>query len=291
MRTLLQLGVFILLAFVCGALLTYPVYLLLNPLTDIPFNKLISHITSFTGLVFIFLFLKFNGILDRQTAGFSFRSGNTGKSVLSGLVFGMLIMFVLECMLYASGVHIPEPELSLSTQFMLVLILKAVLSGLAVALIEETIYRGALLGGLIRTNGVITAVMVSSVIYSAVHFLGFPAVDDPESINIFTGLQMLPHIFGDFTDAKLLDAFLALVAFGVLLALARIYTGNVIACMGIHAGVIIAIRFIKEFTDYNFNTAFPFLVSAYDHLLGFLALAWLLILIVLMYVTRNRLQK
>lgn len=283
MRQILLLSVFITLAFVCGALLSLPVYKLLQIFTDVPFHKVTSQLTSFCGLVFIFLYLKLNNILDRTTAGFNLKQVPIIREVTSGATVGIVIMFVLIMLYLFLGMHEPEPELDINLEFVVVLLIKAILTGVMVALIEETLYRGALLGGLARTTNMSTAIIVSSVVYSAVHFIKYPQVPADAEVGWATGPELLYGAFSRFQDPAILDSFLALFAFGVLLALVRLNKGNIIQCMGIHAGVVMAIKIINDLTDYVPGNHYEYLVNRYDHLLGYLAMGWLFIIIALYY--------
>jgi hypothetical protein len=52
---------------------------------------------------------------------------------------------------------------------------------------------------------------------------------------------------------------------------------------GVHAGIVMMIKLSGDFTDYATNNAYPFLVNKYDHLLGYLAFVWLVLLGVTYY--------
>lgn len=275
MRQILLLFVFIILAFICGAVLSFPLYKLLQIFTDIPFHKITSQLSSLCGLAFIFLYLRFNNILNKITAGFNLAQISIKREIFTGMAMGMMIILVLVVVLLILGIHQPEPELHFSLNTIFLVLTKVILSGVMVALIEETLYRGALLGGLSKTTNVLTAVIISSGIYSAVHFIKFPQVPANVDINWTTGFVILSDSFYRFGDTAIFDSFLALFAFGVLLALVRLNKGNIFQCMGLHAGVVIAIRITNELTDYVHGNNLEYLVNQYDHHLGYLALAWI----------------
>jgi membrane protease YdiL (CAAX protease family) len=283
MRQFLLLFVFVFLAFICGALLSFPLYKILQIFSDISFHKITSQLCSLSGLAFIFLYLHINNILDRTTAGFNITRAAAGQDLSTGLVMGIVIILVLALTMWVLGMLVPEPELDVNLQFLVTILIKAILSGIMVALIEETLYRGALLGGLSKTTNIMTAIIVSSVIYSAVHYIKFPQVPDTADINWLTGFVILAGAFDRFADPAIIDSFLALFAFGVLLSLVRLNRGNIIQCIGLHAGAVFSIKLIKELTDYAHGNNFGFLVNRYDHLLGYLAFAWLLIIIIFYY--------
>jgi hypothetical protein len=116
------------------------------------------------------------------------------------------------------------------------LVLTRALSGLAVAFIEETFIRGAMLTGIARESGVTAAVLLTSLIYAATHFFAsykIPAAD----VTAASGLDLISgtlHLFAH--PMAIADAFSCLFAVGVVLAIIRVITGNIAAGIGLHAG-------------------------------------------------------
>lgn len=283
MRQILLLFVFIALALLSAALLSWPIFRLLHIFADVSLHKVISLSSSLCSLFFIFLYLKFYNTLDRTTAGFRLVQSSLTVEIGTGIAAGMMIMLVLETVLLLLGIHQWEPGLNISLKFVTTILLKAAFAGVMVALIEETLYRGALLGGLLKTTGVTSAVIVSSMIYAAVHFIDFPQLPANADNRWTSGLLLLAGAFPRFSDPAIIDSLLALFAFGVLLALVRLHKGNIFQCMGLHAGVVAAIKLIKALTDYVPGNDLAYLVNRYDHRLGYLALIWLVVLIIAYY--------
>ena len=288
MRAFLLLAILLLITLVASALVSVPAYLLLQVIADIPFSKVITHTSSLFGLLFVFLYLKHTGCLNRKTAGFAAGTRPGSRDLAAGFITGVGIMLVLEVMLLGLGIHQPEPYPEVSLQDMSALFIKAIIAGLAVGLMEETIFRGALLGGLRLNAGTLPAVIGTSVVYAAVHFIKFPALDPAAGIHWYTGFVILAGAFERFANPVFIDMFLALAAFGLLLALVRLGKGNIYQCIGIHAGVVFTIKHISHLTDFNPGGSFLFLVNYYDHLLGYLAFAWLVILIIIYYLVLKK---
>jgi len=279
MRTLLLLSTLLLLVFVISALASVPVYLLIQVFTDIPFRKIITHLCSLSGLIIVFLYLKYNGCLNRHVAGFATGDMPLSRDIITGFLAGFGIMLVLEFMLLGLAIHQPEPNLDVSLRTLAILFIKGILAGLAVGLVEETIFRGALLGGLKKITGTLSAVIATSVVYSGVHFIKFPALAPGTEIHWYTGFSVLSGAFARFGNPAFIDMFLALTAFGFLLALVRLKKGNIYQCIGIHAGVVFSMKLISHLTDFNPDGSYLFLVNYIDRLLGYLAFAWLVVLI------------
>ena len=287
MRPVILLFIFIFLALLSGALLSFPLYELLNNFFDIRFNKLISHLSSLCGLAFIFLYLKFYNVLELDTAGFARGRAPVSRDFLYGVLIGILIMVFLEIFMLVLEIRKPAPELSFNLA-LIPFISRAMISGIAVGLIEETLYRGALLGGLMRKSGILTAVITSSLVYAAVHFIRFPAMAGISETGWTAGPLVLLDAFDRFLDPGIIDSFLSLTAFGAFLALVRLSRGNIYQCIGIHAGVVMSIKIIVKITDYNPDSVLYFLVNGHDHHLGYLSLIWLSLLTIIYYRYGNR---
>ena len=91
-------------------------------------------------------------------------------------------------------------------------------------------------------------------------------------------MEMLPKALFRVSDPNIIDHFLTLLVLGVLLSMVRIRNGNIAMCIGIHAGIVMTMKVTGRFSDYTPGSQFDFLVNRYDHLLGYLSLAWLLVL-------------
>lgn len=123
----------------------------------------------------------------------------------------------------------------------------ALVSAVAVAVLEETLFRGVLFGGLRRALPWQTALLLTSMVYAGVHFLQPPS--DPASVIWSSGLTQLPAAFAALGDLqRLLPGFLNLTLAGGLLALAYQRSGDLWCSFGLHAGWIFWIRCYDLFT-------------------------------------------
>jgi membrane protease YdiL (CAAX protease family) len=118
---------------------------------------------------------------------------------------------------------------------------RAVLSAGVVAILEETLFRGVLYGGLRPALGGSGAVVVTSLFFSASHFLRRP--DAPHEVTWITGYEILLDMLGTLVSwDRLLPAFVTLFLLGALLGLSRHREGNVYSAVGLHAGVVFAAK-------------------------------------------------
>jgi uncharacterized protein len=117
-----------------------------------------------------------------------------------------------------------------------------------VPIIEETFFRGLVLGALLKTGqqmmparrslGVGGSIFLTSALYSIVHFLKAP---DQTSTDVtwFSGFNSIAHAFVQFADPILVGAgFTTLFLIGWILAEARLLTRSLWLPIGLHAGWI-----------------------------------------------------
>jgi membrane protease YdiL (CAAX protease family) len=111
-----------------------------------------------------------------------------------------------------------------------------------VPVLEELLFRGFILGVLLRSFSRLGAVLLTSGLFSIVHFLKAPDQTTPnDAVRWFSGFDSIAHSFGQFADPMLLAAgFLTLFAIGCILADARLQTSSLWLPIGLHAGWIFA---------------------------------------------------
>ena len=100
-----------------------------------------------------------------------------------------------------------------------------------VPVLEELLFRGFILGVLLRSFSRLGALLLTSALFSIVHFLKAPDQTTPnDAVRWFSGFVSIAHSFGQFGDPMLLAAgFLTLFAIGCILADARLQTSLALA--------------------------------------------------------------
>lgn len=113
---------------------------------------------------------------------------------------------------------------------------------LVVPLLEELLFRGFILGVLRRSLSRLGALLLTSGLFSIVHFLKSPTLAVPnESVNWLSGFVSLAHSFWQFGDPLLIvGGLLTLFLVGCILADARLLTRSLALPIGLHAGWIFA---------------------------------------------------
>jgi len=281
MRTVASFFILVSLVIILSPLLVYPVYLILENFIDLPFYKLVSHTTLICGLIFSGIYLKYYQLYSRQAFGFGLPKNIFLREVLQGLFVGVLIMAFITLILILSGVHQIRSNLDYFWSHLLLIFFKAILTGLVVGLIEESIFRGALFSGLYKKTNAFITISLTSFVYATVHFLKYRELPEGTEITWFTGMEMLPDAFFKLSYPNITDHFLTLFTLGVLLSMIRLRNGNIALCIGIHAGIVTALKITGRFSEYVPGSPFDFLVNWVDHTLGYLSFVWLLVLTII----------
>jgi membrane protease YdiL (CAAX protease family) len=260
-----------------GALLTYPFYLAADLLGDPELPGAAITATQVCGLAFSLLYLKYCDALTFRTLGLK-ADGKLFRHLAYSVLAGLLIFAVLAAALMLLGIYGWHGSREITPGTIIVLLLGALLTGLAVGLFEETVFRGALQGGLAKRARPLTALVTISMIYAAVHFIDYREPVAGTSIGWLTAAEQFPAAYNQLVTPATMDAFLALFVLGMLLGLVRIRTGNIIQCIGLHAGLVAGVKLFRFFTEYRPGGSLDYLVSSHDHRLGYLALIWLVLI-------------
>ncbi|MFM7433175.1 MAG: CPBP family intramembrane glutamic endopeptidase, partial [Gammaproteobacteria bacterium] len=120
------------------------------------------------------------------------------------------------------------------------------------------------------------------------HFVGRYRIP-LEELGPDSGLRHVLGTLADFaTPLDIIDAWLALFAVGVLLGMVRALTGNIAACIGLHAGWVWIISVLRETSQPDETNRWRFLLSQFDGVVGWLVLAATLLIGVVLYVGYSR---
>jgi membrane protease YdiL (CAAX protease family) len=236
------------------------------------------------GFVFAVRHLK---IADRQSLGFGLPAGSFIAEVFKAFLFGALLMMpaLITMVLLDMRALVGEP---LSVLQWARLILGAFLTGLTVSLIEETFLRGAMQFAITRESGARLAIALTSLVYASTHFIGRYRVAAAD-VNAGSGVDMLAYALADFAQPlHFIDAFLCLVAIGVFLGMARAYTGNIAACIGLHTGWVTVVYVVKETSKREESSPMAWMLSDVNGFLGWMVFAWTVVIGVALYFWYHR---
>jgi uncharacterized protein len=290
MRSFLYLLAFLALALVAAAALAYPAWLLVGLISDQPIHRVMHRIAmliAFIGLIWIFRRWQ---VASKSALGYGIPRAEFILQLLLGLIVGVAIMLPLMLTLFGLDVRTTKPNFAWSPSEIARLLASGLLSGIIVALIEETFFRGALFTAVRRESGVVMAIVLPSLLYAAVHFLGGRLRIAREDVEWASGLEVLGKLLERYSSPlDLADSFLALFAVGVLLALVRLRTSAIAACIGLHAAWVCTITFVRKASVTQPDAPAGWIVGSYDGVIGWGALGWIaLMMVVYALATRSR---
>jgi uncharacterized protein len=119
-------------------------------------------------------------------------------------------------------------------------LLKITGASIVVPMIEETFFRGLVLGILLRSGRRYMSIFSTAALFAIVHFLKAPEQTSP-IVTWASGLNSIAHSFQQFANPMLVAAaFTTLFLIGLILADARVRTRSLWLPIGLHAGWIFA---------------------------------------------------
>lgn len=257
-----------------GALLAWPLYTLLDLAVSPNFQKLLTFGTLGVGIVLALAYVRHTGPISPAALGMRWQDRYT-RDPLVGFACGLIILALLEGSLLLSGVHEIQRNREYVRMDVLTVVVQAFMLGLIVALVEELLFRGALLTGLLRTHGRAAAMLLSSATYAAAHFLKYPDPAPGAELHWYTGIQMFPTALRWFASPGTPEALLSLFLFGMLLALVKLRRDSLWPCIGVHAGLVTGYKIAGYLTDRVPGAEYEYLLSSNSPVLGWLAVAWM----------------
>jgi membrane protease YdiL (CAAX protease family) len=182
-------------------------------------------------VVLLWPFLRVSGV--RSMADLHLATNTRwSRDVLAGVLLSAIPLICCGVLLIAFHVYFIRHNFA---WFQLAKILAA---SVTVPLIEETFFRGIILGVLLRTGWKYMSIFATSAIFSVIHFLKAPH-ETSTVVTWTSGFNSIAHSFERFSDATLvIAAFATLFLIGWILADARVATRSLWLPIGLHAGWI-----------------------------------------------------
>lgn len=268
MQLALAIIAYIIAILLLAAATAYPLYLLSG--RHIEIESLISRPAMLYVAITLVLFFYLKRLNLKQAAGLSVSAPALRHDIIRGWLYGFIMLLALSVALILLDVRRFDNDAFENTLKLLAAPLRWLATGLLVAVIEETFFRGIMFSGFAARKQLGWAIVFPSLIYALVHFLRTPEITftDPGWSSGFAALAaMLANVPEKFS----IDGFLALFAVGVFLAYVRLISGHIGYSIGLHAGWVFVIGTTKALTDRNRQADFSYLVSSYDGMTGYLA--------------------
>jgi membrane protease YdiL (CAAX protease family) len=264
----------ILLAALIAGALTYPAWLLASHFGEVRADRVMRRVGMIVLAIALVVVLRRAGLANRATLGYALPRRDFLRQMGKGFAAGLLLMLPLVWGLFGFDLRTGNAELT--SVVLSKFLLQGVLTGFAVAFVEETFLRGAMFGVIQRESGTALAVALPSLLYAAVHFLGGHLRIAANEMDFMGGLRIAADVFTNFTTPlEFVDSFFALLALGVLLTLIRLRTGAIAGGIGLHAGGVCVITMMRNLSAVNPEARLSFLVGSYDGVIGWMAFVWI----------------
>jgi membrane protease YdiL (CAAX protease family) len=270
------------------ALVAYPVYAGLHAAgADWQFHKVASRLWQLLLLGGVVLVVWRLRLTTRRDWGYGVPRPHWLRRFGIGLLVGLATMLPVTLSMIALDVRPLRPDLDLAR------VLRAlgagVLSGLAVGFVEETFFRGLMQGAVLReTRRPAFALFAVATLYSAMHFLDRARIPHDE-VEWASGVVLLSGILGKFgAFGGIVDAFLCLLAVGLVLGVVTWWTGSIALAVGLHAGWVWMMRTTVGMTAANDQSPLAWTISPSTGYTGWLVLAWTLVVLAALPWARRR---
>ncbi len=217
----------------------------LRPLAEQPFHRYVNRSLLGLALLGLWPLLCRRDFMSWRELGWTGES-HPGRLAVRGLVLGFAGLGLAGGLAVAAGARGWRTDLALGAVFRLAA--AAAGSAVAVAVIEETLFRGLLQGSLRRVWRAGAAVVMSSAVYAVAHFLNRVRWEAP--VDWAAGLGVLARMLAGFGEwAQVMPGFLHLGLAGVVLGVAFERSGSLYFSAGLHAGWVFALKLYHATTQ------------------------------------------
>ena len=278
----------ILLAGLIGAVLAYPVYELTSGFATWAFHRVASRVAMLVLIAELVWVCRHLKLTAKRDFGYGLPKRRFIKLTLLWGAIGMATASVGAWFLLSTHLRVPAADFTPSAVNFARIFLIGLGSGIAVALLEETVMRGAMHTAVERESGPWAAALLIAPLFAVVHFFAKARIA-PEDVGWGSGFTLLAHSFAPLAQPALVfDSFLSWLIVGLILSLTRVLTGNIAVAIGLHAGWVIVLRMLQEATTSGQAPGYAFWVGRFDGLLGFWLLPWGLCIAAALWATRAK---
>jgi membrane protease YdiL (CAAX protease family) len=276
----------IVLAGILAALLAYPVFEVTTHFAHFAFHRVASRIAMLLLIGELVWVCRHLGLRARSDFGYGLPWRRFMLVSLAAGVLGMATAGIGAAFLLGTHLRTAVPDFMPSAASFLHIFLVGLASGIAVALLEESVMRGAMHTAIEREGGPWLAALLTAPLFAVLHF--FAKVHIPvEELHYGSGFDLLSRSFTPLADfGAVYDAFLAWLLVGLLLSATRILTGNIAVALGLHAGWVIVLRMLQESTTTGSAPRYAMWVGHFDGLLGLWLVPWSVAIAAALWLTR-----
>ena len=277
----------ILLAGAIGAGVAYPAYELTSTFAPWAFHRVASRVAMLVLVLLLIAVCRHLGLKGKRDLGLGLPWRRfLAVSLLWGVI-GIATAGAGAAFLLVAHLRVREPQFVLAAASIARIFLVGVASGVGVALLEETVFRGAMHTAIERESGPWMAALLTAPLFAVLHFFAkvrIPAAD----VSWGSGFDLLQLSFVPLSHpALVIDAFLSWLMVGLILSLTRALTGNIAVAIGLHAGWVVVLRMLQQGTVSGTASTYSAWVGRFDGLLGYWLLPWGIALATALWLARS----
>jgi hypothetical protein len=258
-----------------GALIAYPAFELASHLGPWPFHRVAGRVAMLVLALELVWLCRHLGVASKRDLGYGLPWRKFLKVCSLWGAIGIATASLGAAFLLAAHLRVAaDPPFIASVASLSHLLLTGLGSGISVALIEETVMRGAMHTAVERESGPWVAALSTALLFAILHFFAKTRIP-PDQVNLSSGFDLLLRSFAPLGHPALVfDSFLAWLAVGLVLSLTRVLTGNIAVGVGLHAGWVVVLRMLMESTGHGEGSAYSAWVGQFDGLVGYWLLPW-----------------
>src|SRR5258708_1991326 len=276
----------ILLAGLISALIAYPAYELTSTFAAWAFHRVWGRVAMLVLVAELVWLCRHLRLKAKRDFGYGLPWRRFLKVSFASGAIGMASARVGAWFLVSTHLRIISPSFAPTALNFARIFLIGLSSGIAVALIEETVMRGAMHTAIERESGPWTAALLTAPLFAVLHFTAKSRIA-PEDVGWGSGFDLLARSFSPLAQPSLVfDSFLSWLIVGLILSLTRAMTGNIAVAIGLHAGWVVVLRMLQESTTSGAAPAYAFWVGRFDGLLGYWLLPWGICIALALWLTR-----
>jgi membrane protease YdiL (CAAX protease family) len=278
----------IVLAGVIGAVLAYPAYQLTSVFAGWAFHRVASRVAMLVLIAELVWLCRHLNLTRARDFGYGLPWRRFLQVSLAWGAIGVATAALGAVFLQSTHLRIVSPNFAATVGNFARIFLIGLSSGVAVALLEETVIRGAMHTAIERESGPWTAALLTAPLFAVLHFFAKTRIA-PEDIGWGSGFDLLLRSFSPLAQPSLVfDSFLSWLIVGLILSLTRVLTGNIAVAIGLHAGWVLVLRMLQEGTTSGVAPQYAFWVGRFDGLLGYWLLPWGVCIAIALWLTRAR---
>ena len=278
----------ILLAGLIGALLAYPAYELTSTFASWAFHRVASRVAMLVLIAELVWLCRRLNLRRARDFGYGLPWRRFLKLSAMWGAIGIATAAVGAAFLLSTHLRVVSPDFTPTVLNFARIFLIGLSSGVAVALLEETVIRGAMHTAVERESGPWTAALLTAPLFAVLHFFAKTRIA-PEDVGWGSGFELLLRSFSPLAQPALVfDSFLSWLIVGLILSLTRVLTGNIAVAIGLHAGWVIVLRMLQEGTNSAEAPQYAFWVGRFDGLLGYWLLPWGICIAIALWLSRGQ---